>query len=254
MSKRKRFVLVSLFLTLGLWTTQLIPFEQRYEAIIFFFGISILFSAWALFSDIAGIQWLTVLTLPTLYPLSVALFYFLLPRNPFLQAVLLVSFGVGMYCLFLTENIYSVAAIRTIPLLRVAHAGGFLFTVITSIFLLGTMFGFRLPFWANGILAALCLFPLFLAGLWSSTLKRRIEKSVWKQSLIFSFIAGELAMAVSLLPMVPLVSAIVVSGYLYAVLGLLQQQAQERLFSKTIQEYIFVGFMVILAALFVTYR
>lgn len=254
MSKRKRFVLVSLLLTLGLWSTQLISFEQRYSAITLFFVLSVFFSIWALRSDIVGVQWVTVLVLPTLYPLSVALFYFLLPQEPLLQVILLISFGIGMYGLLLTENIYSVAAARTIPLLRVAHAGGFLFTVITSIFLLGTMFGFKLPFWLNGIVTMLCLFPLLLAGLWSATLKRRMGKVIWSQSLSFSFIGGELAMAVSILPIAPLVSAIVVSGYLYVVLGLLQQQAQERLFSKTVQEYILVGLMVILATLFVTYR
>lgn len=254
MSKRKRFVLVSLFLTFGLWTTQLIPFDQRYEAIIFFFGLSILFSVWALASDLAGIRWLTILILPALYPLSVALFYFLLPQEPISQVVLLSLFGVGMYALLLTCNIYSVAASRTIQLLRAAHAVGFLLTIMTSIFLIGTIFGFRLPFWANGLLVALCLFPLFLSGIWSSTLEPRVARGVWQQSLIFACTGGEIAMAVSLLPMSPLVSSIVVSGYLYVILGLLQQRAQDRLFRRTIQEYVLIGIMVIFAALFVTYR
>lgn len=254
MNKRKRFVLVSILLTLGLLATQLISFDRRYAAIIFFFGISIFLSGWALYSDIVGIQWFTVLILPSLYPLSVALFYFLLPQEPLSRYALLTLFGFGMYALLLTENIYSVAAARTIQLLRAAHAVGFLLTVITSIFLVGTIFGFKFPFWVNGALTTMCLFPLFVGGLWSATLEPRITRGVWIQSLVLSLIGGEVAVIVSFLPMIPLVSAIVVSGYLYVILGLEQQEAQGRLFSKTIQEYVLVGLMVVIAAIFVTYR
>lgn len=254
MNKRKRFVLVSILLTLGLLATQLIPFDQRYAAIIIFFGISILLSGWALHSDLVGIQWFTVLILPSLYPLSVALFYFLLPQEPVSRYALLTLFGFGMYALLLTENIYSVAAARTIQLLRAAHAVGFLLTVITSIFLIGTIFGFKFSFLENGPLTAISLFPLFVGGLWSATLESHVKREVWIQSLVLSLIGGELAVVVSFLPMIPLVSAIVVSGYLYVILGLEQQEAQGRLFAKTIQEYVLVGFMVVIAALFVSYR
>ena len=77
-----------------------------------------------------------------------------------------------MYALLLTENIYAVAANRTIQLVRAAHAVGFLLTVITAIFLIGTVFGLRLPFLANGIMVAVILWPLFLKGLWSATFQK----------------------------------------------------------------------------------
>lgn len=254
MSKRKRFVLVSLLLTFGLWTTQVVPFDRRYEAIIFLSGISILLCSWAFYQDIHGIQWFTILAVPALYPFSVALFYFLLPDGIWSRVVLIGLFGVGMYALLLTENIYAVAAARNIQLLRAAHAIGFLLTILTSIFLIGTIFGFKASYWVNGVLTAICLFPLLASGLWSATLKEHIDDRVWKQSVVLSLIGGELAMIISLFPMSPLVAAIVVNGYLYVVLGLLQHEAQERLFAKTIQEYILVGLMVLFAALFVTYR
>src|SRR3989338_4422536 len=167
MTKRKKFVLVSFLLTLGLIGLQFISLDRRYEAIIFFSGVSVLMSVWSLYSDLKGINWLTSMILPALYPASVGLFYFLLPVNIFSRSILLSLFGVGMYALLLTENIYAVAANRTIQLVRAAHAVGFLLTIITVVFLIGTVFGLRLSFWVNGIMVALILWPLFIKGLWS---------------------------------------------------------------------------------------
>lgn len=254
MTKRKRFVLVSVLLTIGLLGTQLVGVERRYEAIIFFSGVSVLLSAWALLSDLKGVQWLTLLTLPALYPASVGVFYFFLPESLMSRIILLVLFGIGMYAVLLTDNIYAVASIRTIQLLRAAHAVGFLLTVATAIFLIGTLFGFKLPFWINGIVTSMVLFPLLVQGIWSSTLETSVRRQIWITSIVLAVIGGELAMAVSLIPMIPLVSAIVINGYLYVVLGIMQQELQERLFSRTVQEYLVVGIMVLLAAFYVTYR
>ena len=254
MNKRKKFVLVSFLLTFGLIGLQFIPLDRRYEAIIFFSCVSILLSVWALISDLKGVSWLTSMILPALYPASVGLFYFLLPVNVLFRTILLSLFGLGMYALLLTENIYAVAANRTIQLVRAAHAVSFLLTVITAIFLIGTVFGLRLSFWANGIMVALILWPLFIKGLWSATIQKSISAKVWLYSGVLAVVGGELTMFIGLLPMTPLVAAILITGYLYVTLGLMQQELQERLFSKTIQEYVWVGIIAFLAALLVTYR
>ncbi|MBI5356842.1 hypothetical protein HZB78_04535 [Candidatus Collierbacteria bacterium] len=254
MTKRKKFVLVSSILTFGLIGLQFIPLDRRYEAIIFFSGVSVLLSLWSLYSDLKGINWLTAMILPALYPASVGLFYFLLPVNIFSRTVLLSLFGIGMYALLLTENIYAVAASRTIQLVRAAHAVGFLLTVITAVFLIGTLFGLRLSYLANGIMVMVILWPLFIKGLWSSTIQKNISGTIWMYSAVLALVGGEIAMFTAFLPMTSLVAAILVSGYLYVTLGLMQQHLQERLFSKTIQEYVWVGIIVFLAALLVTYR
>ncbi len=254
MSKRKRFVLVAFLLTLGLLGIQAVGIDRRYEAIIFFSGISIILSAWSLLSDLKGIEWLTVLILPALYPASVALFYFLLPESIISRTLLLGLFGFGMYALLLTENIYSVAAIRTIQLLRAAHAVGFLITILTAIFLAGTLISLRQDFWINGIGVALIMFILLIQGLWSITLSPRLPSSVISVSAGLAVTGGFFAAAMGFLPITPLVSAFLVSGYLYVVLGLMQHELQGRLFGRTVQEYLTVGGMVLAAAAYVTFR
>src|SRR4030042_3522557 len=122
MSKRRKFVVVSLLLCLGLLGIQLIGVEYRYQAIALLGVASFVLSALALGEDLQGVEWLTVLTLPTLYPISVGLFYFLLPERIVTRLLILVFFGVGIYALLLTENIFSVAAIRTIQLFKSVYA------------------------------------------------------------------------------------------------------------------------------------
>src|SRR3989344_2086365 len=125
MTKRRKFLLVSLLLLVGLLVTQMMQVDYRYHGVVVLGFIAFGLSAWALFDDIKGIEWLTILMLPTLYPVSVGLFYFLLPEKFLSRVFILGLFSVGMYALLLTENIFSVAAIRTIQLLRAAHAVGF---------------------------------------------------------------------------------------------------------------------------------
>jgi hypothetical protein len=253
MNKRKRFVIVSLLLSLGLLGTQLVRVEHRYQAIVVLGGISYALSAWALSDDLKGVEWFTVLVLPLLYPISVGLFYFLLPERLLSRLVILGVFGVGMYALLLTENIFSVAAIRTIQLLRAAHAVGFLLTLVTAFFLFDTIWSFRLPFYANGALVALCSLPLFLQGLWSYRLsERKIEKRTLKYSLALALGLGQIGMALSFWPVTVPVGSLFLVTMAYVGLGISQYHFAERLFRKTLYEYLGVGVIVIVATFLVT--
>ena len=79
MSKRRKFLLSSLLLSLGLLAIQYVALEFRFVAVFGFFLVSYLVSAMALFDDLKGVEWVTIVPLPALYAASVALFYFLLP-------------------------------------------------------------------------------------------------------------------------------------------------------------------------------
>jgi len=135
MSKRTRMALTALVLTLGILSIQSVDVDNRYQAIGILAGLAYGLSAWSFSEDLKGIGWLTVLILPVLYPVSVALFYFLLPDRLLSRLMIMTIFGTGMYALLLTENIFNVAAIRTIQLLRAAHAVGFLLTLVVGFFL-----------------------------------------------------------------------------------------------------------------------
>lgn len=253
MQKRKRFVFVSILLSLGLLGTQFVLVEHRYQAIILLGGISYGLSAWSLIDDLKGVEWLTALVLPFLYPISVGLFYFLLPERLLTRIAILGVFGIGMYALLLTENIFSVAAIRTIQLLRAAHAVGFLLTLVTAFFLFDSIWSFRLPFYFNGMLVTLSSFPLILQGLWSYSLsERNIDRRTLIYSLVLALILGELALAISFWPVTVPVGSLFLVTMAYVSLGISQYYFSGRLFKKTLYEYLGVGVVVFLTTFLVT--
>src|SRR4051812_1692943 len=78
LTKRQELVLVSILLTIGLLLTQLLP-DFRYPMTFVLALCAYIGSAWVLRSDLKGVEFITLLTLPTLYTAAVTLFYFLLP-------------------------------------------------------------------------------------------------------------------------------------------------------------------------------
>ena len=161
-SKRQRFVWATLFLTFMLVLTQIVPSDYRYLCVVALSFCAFILSALTLHEDLKGIEWFTLLVLPTLYSAAVALFYFLLPVRWLTRIPIAALYAFGFYALLLTENIYNVAANRTIALLRAAHSVGFLMTFVTYFLLVQTVFAFRGGPVPNsigiGILSYICIF------------------------------------------------------------------------------------------------
>lgn len=252
MTKRQKFLLSAALLSAGLLAIQYVPLEYRYVAIFGFFLITYLVSAWALFDDLKGIEWLTILSLPSLYAVAIGLFYFLLPNGWLSRTIIVSLFGVGMYALYLTENIYSVAAVRTIQLLRAAHAVGFLLSILTLTLLYNTIFSLQWPFWTNGLLVFAGTFPVLVQGLWSVRLEQKVSKDIWHISLGLAYGCGLLASSLSFLPVTVWIAALFLATAVYVSMGLVQHELNERLFSRTVTEYVVVGVLVFIAAMFVT--
>jgi hypothetical protein len=250
MSKRAKMAITSFLLTLAILAIQSVDVDTRYQAIGLLAGAAYGLSAWALWQDLRGVEWLMVLILPVLYPVSVALFYFLLPARLLSQLVIMTIFGVGMYALLLTENIFNVAAIRTIQLLRAAHAVGFLLTLLVAFFLWDTIFSFRLSPWLNVLLIFITSWPLLLQGLWSVNLDEKITPAVWQNSLGLAFVLSGLGLTISLWPVSITMASLFLVSSLYVLLGLTQQNLSGRLFKKTVQEYLWVGLTVFVVTFF----
>lgn len=251
MRKRERFILCSAILALGLFIIQFIPLDFRVFASILFFVLSYAVSAWALHEDLQGVEWLTVVPFPSFYAVSVSLFYFLLPENFLSKVLILVIFGVGMYALYLTSNIYAVAKIRTIQLLRAAHAIGLFMTLLATVLLSNTVFSYHLPFWANMLFVFMFSFPLVLMFLWSIELKQSLDKYTVAQAAIVSLVLSEVSGILSFLPVTIWWSSLIITTLVYVVLGLEYSKKIGRLFQNTLVEYL-IALIVVLIAFFFT--
>lgn len=254
LTKRRKFLFVSILLSFGLLMVQRLPVESRYSAIGFFALAAYLLTAWSLLKDLRGINWLVNLILPTLYPISVALFYFLLPQAVVTRAIVVLLFGISMYALLLTVNIFAVATTRTIQLLRAARAVGFLLSILTSAFLFHVIFSLRLSGWLVGLLVFVTSLPILWQGVWSYVVSSTVKKEFY-YALVGAVVMAQMAIALSFwLIEVPLASVVLAMG-MYVILGLFQHDTEGRLFSRTIQEYLgFAGIVFLVVTMAVVFR
>ncbi len=246
MRRREKFIVVSILLSLGLLATQYIPLDWRYLSVIVLFVLSYFSSAWALAEDLQPHEWLTIIPFPALYASAVALFYFLLPEMFWSRLIIVGIFGVGMYALFLTSNIFSVAKGRSIQLLYAAHAMALFFTMITSLLFSNVVFSLRLPFYLNAISLFIAHFPLVLMSLWSIELDKKITKETMLYSLIFTLILTEFGTLFSFLPMQIWNQSLFIMSFLYVGLSVLQSFFKGRLFKNTINEYNLVAILMLI--------
>src|SRR3990167_8459361 len=144
----------------------------------------------------------------------------------------------------LPSNIYNVAAIRTIALLRAAHAVGLLFSLIATFFLANVLFSFHLPFYLLVAGTIAIVFPLYLVGLWSYELEEFISKKVFIYAVIFTFVSAQVILTLSFWPIAPINGALALATIMYALLGLSRLDFEEKLKKRVVWEDVAVALLV----------
>ena len=252
LSKRQQFVTITLLLTFELVSTQIFTGGLRLD-VLFFLGLSAyVFAALVLREELKGWEFVTLLTLPAFYTMAVFLFYFLLPTRWLTRLPIAVLYAIGMYAILLTENIYNVAAQRNIQLLRAAHSVGFLLTLVTLFFLVDTVLSLHLAFYFNMLLGILITFPLSLQALWSMELLPHISPKIWLGTFVTTLLVTELMLIFSFWPIRITIEALFITTVFYSLVGMTQQYLVERLFSKTIREYVTVIVIVFVLVILTT--
>jgi len=236
-TKRQQFVGITAVLTGLLMLTQLVPLDFRYPMVAALFIVSYLLCAFGLREDIHGAEWVTLLILPSFFTAAVAVFYFLLPTRWLTRLPIAVLYAVGMYALLLTENIYNVAAARTIALLRAAHSVGFLLTLVTYFLLVQTALAYRLHGGINAILIGLVTYPLTLQILWAMNLEPEIGKRVKELTLVITVVCVELTWIFSFWPVRTTIMALFLTTCFYGLVGMGQQYLTDRLYKRTVWEF-----------------
>lgn len=252
LTKRRKFIISSILLTLGLCFVQFGDISNRYLAIGVLSLLTIPLTLWSLSEALKGAIWLVSWILPLCFTAGVGFFYFLLPGSLLAVIPIIVLYFLGLYALFLSENIFSVAAIRTIQLFRSAWAVSFLLTLLTSFLLFDSVSSFRFPFYQNFLLILPISFLLFLHGFWSINLDEKINRKVLLYSLVWSLGIGQTALILSFWPATVALYSLFLTALVYVGLGLTQAQFSERMFKKTVREYLAVGGAVFLVLLLYT--
>lgn len=251
-SKRQQFVIAVFILAIGLIATQLVPLERRNEMVIALASIATILTLLVLREDLKGIDYITLIILPVMFTISVAFSYFLLPVRWLTRVPTVFIYSLIMYAALLTENIYNVAAQRSIQLLRAAQTVGLLITLITAFLLFNTVFSFHFPSYVNALLVFMITTPLVLQSLWSVVLEERFTLSFIAPTFIVSFLLSQFSFILSLWPINTTILALFLTTLLYSLLGVLQHKLLDRLFANTLREYLVVAVITFVLAIITT--
>lgn len=242
-SKRQRFVLSVILLSLGLFFSE---HSINLYAIIFSLVIAlvadILFFL-STYTDTKQNLSIQLFILPFFYSLAFALFYFLVPYRFLTKAIITLFYGIGLYSLFLSHNIFVVASIRTIALLSSARIVSFILTLISYFFLSNVIISLDFPLIPTVVLIFLVSFFLILHSIWTYTL----TKLDWSQIACASFLSlclMDITFILWFWPSSPIFLAIFLTGFFYTVVGLFQVWLDKRLFKGVLWEYVWVAVIV----------
>ncbi len=253
MSKRTRFIITSLILSVGLLGIQYIEGAYKFYAMIGLIILTIILFFVSLKEGLERNMTLTTLLLPALFTLGVGLFWFLLPANLFTRIPIVIFFAAGIYVLCLTMNIYSVSAFKNIALLRAARGVGFVLTLLTSFLLFDAIFSLRQPVYVTLPLYFVSSFLLFFQGFWSIELKKNLTNNLFIITLISSLVLTELSALIFFWPVTVVVGSLFLTSGVYLLLGLGQAKLEERLFPTTLREYFTLGIIVLMGMFFATH-
>ena len=253
LNKRQKIIITSILLTIGLLSTQLVDFNLRFRFIAGLGALAYLLSLWALWEGINLTKAIILLILPTFYTLAVASFYFLLPIRWLTRLPVAFIFGLTFYLLLLSQNVFNVASIRTIPLYRAASTANFLFTLLSAFFIYNVVFAFNLLFLWNGLGVTLISFPLILSALWTIEMEDKVSSALVIRSFIVSLILGEIALSFSFWPMPTTIWSLSLSSSMYVILGLTTQVLRGKVNNRrVVLEYLGIGALILFISLFST--
>lgn len=209
-------------------------------------------SLWALWEGLNWTKAVILLILPTFFTVAVASFYFLLPVRWLTRLPVAILFGLTFYLLLLAQNVFNVAAIRTIPLYRAASTASFLFTLLSAFFIYNVIFALNLLFIWNGLIVFIISFPLILQIIWSVGMEDRIRGDALLQSFILSLVLGELAYAFSFWPMPTIIWSLSLSSSMYVLVGVTTQVLRSRVTKRVVWEYLGIGAVILMVSFLTT--
>ena len=253
MSKRRRFVVTSLLLCLGFIAIQFLNDQNRFWAIGALAVLTVVLFYWSLLGSLGRKMTLLTLVLPTVFTLGVGVFWFLLPANVLARIPIVIFYGLGIYVLCLTANIYTVASVRTIALLRAARGVGFVLSLLTSFLVFDAILSIRSEMFILLPLVFIVSFLLYLQGLWSMLLETEFSKDLVILSAVSSLLTTEVAAALYFWPVTVVVGSLFLTVTFYMLLGLGQAKVDGRLFASTVREHLIVGVLVFIAMFFATH-
>ncbi|HWA51721.1 MAG TPA: hypothetical protein VG895_01545 [Patescibacteria group bacterium] len=245
-SKEVRFIITSIVLSLGFLGINFVPDQSRLLSIFFLTFATIILFVFSLWEGLGINESLLSLILPPLFTLGVGIFWFLIPTSIFARLPVVILFGLGIYVLCRTENIFTVSMRKTIPLFRGARSVGFILTYVTSFLLYNALISIKANIFITALGVALISMFLFLQGLWISSIeiKNLNLNKMFLYAGVFTLALTEVGIILYFWPVTVVVGSVFLTIGIYVLLGLGQAELEDRLFKLTVRDHLIVGVIV----------
>lgn len=238
-NKRQRFIFSVIFLSLGLFISEHILGKSGLSIVFVLSVLTTFFLYFSLKQDLKDNFSPQIFILPFFYSLSVGLFYLLVPARLLTRIGITTLYAVGLYSLFLSQNIFTVSSIRTIALLSGARTVSLVLTLLSYFFLSNVVFSFHINVFITLFLIFLYTFAFVLQAIWIHTLEKKLFANIfWVLSLTVCL--SEIALFLWFSPSSPTVAALFLTAIFYVLVGLSQAWFEKRLFRSVILEYFWI--------------
>ncbi len=236
--KRVRFVIATLILTFLMLLSTFFFFDKAWLFIpLFILGVYF-FTYSSILEGIEHSEWLMLFFIPVVFTISFYLFYFLFPVRWLTRVPFLVLYGISIYAILLTSNIFNVGVEKSLQLYRAAFSVNYLYQTIIIFLVSNILFSARENFLVNALVMGGVIFPLSLQLYWTIKLKLEVELELYLYSMLTSFFIAQLALMFSFVPFKPTIMALFITASYYSISGLVTAHLDSRLFKKTVREYL----------------
>lgn len=238
--KRKRLIASVFILSSGLFAAEHLLGKSGILTIFILALLTDVLLLISLYKDFEeNFSW-QVLILPFFYSLAIGLFYLLIPARFLTRVVMTSLYALGLYSLYLSQNIFTVSSIRTIALLSSARTVSFAITLLTYFFLTNVVFSLHSNIFVTSVLVFAFTFPLTISAIWNYSLEESFKSNLlW--TLLLSLALLEISIILWFWPSTPTLIALFLTGVFYTLVGLSQAWFEKRLFRGVILEYVWVA-------------
>ncbi len=246
-TKRQKFITAVALLSTGLFVsgnTQLGNYALHIALSLAV--LTDIFLMWSVYRDVKENFTGSIFILPFFYSLASGLFYFLIPANLYFRLPAVFLYAFGLYSLFLSQNVFAVATIRTIALLSGARIVSFVITLLSYFFLADITFSLKLPLLPVVSLVTIYTYLLVYQSIRSYTLQKSEYPSVVQWSIGVTLCLVESVVILWFWPSSPTIIALFLAGFFYTLTGLSHVWFERRLFKSVLWEYVWVGVVVFL--------
>lgn len=249
--KRQRLVVAVVILSILLFVSEHFLGKSGIFIIIALSILTDIFLYISLRSDLKeNFSW-NIFILPFFFSLAFGLFYLIVPARMLTRIIMTTLYAVGLYSLFLSQNIFTVSSIRTIALVSGARTVSFSLTLLAYSFLSNVIFTFHFNIFLTLVLVFAYTFPLVMQSLWVYTLEKSIKTNIFWVFFI-SFCLLQVTLLLWFWPSTPTIIALFLSGIFYTLIGLTHVWFEKRLFRSVILEYAWVTFIAFAALVLFT--